>query len=298
MGRVARAPTDRRPVGPATPRPTLPPPTPPAAPRQGRARVPVLLLSGLAALPPSPAARRNEQQREADLAPSPAYMDGHAAEVVHEFVTPQMRMIVTSWMCEVAAEYRLQQETLFLAVALLDRFLTVQQVGGGAAGGGRRSSQGGFGGQLLTPRSNHRPPPAALASTPRAAGVIRLRQRGMGGGRPRMAGPPRGGGGQADRSTSGGRRNHARPARPRPLPQGVPRTVLQLVAVSCIFLASKQEEVGAGRPPPHPACGALPQMRRKRKCDLTGAARAGARRAAGRPLEPRHAPRQRRCPCP
>lgn len=45
-----------------------------------------------------------------------------------------MRMIVSSWMCEVAAEFRLQQETLFLAVALLDRFLSASKVRARAEG--------------------------------------------------------------------------------------------------------------------------------------------------------------------
>jgi hypothetical protein len=40
------------------------------------------------------------------------------------------RMIVVSWMVEVAEEFRLQQETLHMAVLLLDRFLgSVAEVG-------------------------------------------------------------------------------------------------------------------------------------------------------------------------
>lgn len=40
------------------------------------------------------------------------------------------RMIVVSWMVEVAEEFRLQQETLHMAVLLLDRFLgSVSEVG-------------------------------------------------------------------------------------------------------------------------------------------------------------------------
>ena len=41
-----------------------------------------------------------------------------------------MRMIVTSWLSEVASEYGLHEETLFLAVSLLDRFLSCSQVCG------------------------------------------------------------------------------------------------------------------------------------------------------------------------
>jgi cyclin A len=39
-------------------------------------------------------------------------------------LTPQMRMIVVSWMIEVCDEFVLQPETLHLAVGLLDRFLS------------------------------------------------------------------------------------------------------------------------------------------------------------------------------
>lgn len=38
-------------------------------------------------------------------------------------ITPQMLMIVSSWLAEVAFEFSMQQETLFLAVGLLGRFL-------------------------------------------------------------------------------------------------------------------------------------------------------------------------------
>lgn len=41
----------------------------------------------------------------------------------NDHVTPQMRMIVCSWLSEVATEFNMQQETLFLSVALLDRFM-------------------------------------------------------------------------------------------------------------------------------------------------------------------------------
>jgi cyclin A len=49
------------------------------------------------------------------------------------------RMIVVSWMVEVAEEFGLQQETLHAAVSLLDRFLSTSNVRGGgvcAVGGG------------------------------------------------------------------------------------------------------------------------------------------------------------------
>ncbi len=68
---------------------------------------------------------RSEQEREADLHPGGGYLAEAESEAC---VTPQMRMIVTSWMCEVACEFTLQQETLFLAVELLDRFLAASPV--------------------------------------------------------------------------------------------------------------------------------------------------------------------------
>jgi hypothetical protein len=72
---------------------------------------------------------RNEQEREVELSVSNTYMSRPGSEVAgQDFITPQMRMIVTSWLSEVAAEFRLQQETLFLSVALMDRFLSVSGV--------------------------------------------------------------------------------------------------------------------------------------------------------------------------
>jgi hypothetical protein len=102
--------------------------------------------------------------------------------VGNEFLTPQMRMIVTSWMSEVAAEFKLQQETLFLAVALLDRFLAASSVRTTAA--------------------------VANSSSTGAPALLTL-------------------------------------TRSVPPVQGVPRGVLQLVAVTAVFIAAKQDEVRA-----------------------------------------------------
>ena len=44
------------------------------------------------------------------------------------YIDQSMRMIVISWLVEVACEYELHQETLFLAAALLDRFMSVAKV--------------------------------------------------------------------------------------------------------------------------------------------------------------------------
>jgi len=70
--------------------------------------------------------RSHQRDREAELAPSPTHLeDAHGrASSGDEFVTPQMRLIVASWVVEVAEEFGLQQETLHLSVALLDRFLS------------------------------------------------------------------------------------------------------------------------------------------------------------------------------
>ncbi|KAI8474472.1 MAG: cyclin-like protein [Monoraphidium minutum] len=65
---------------------------------------------------------RRELARERELPRSAGYLARADAQHGGEFVTPQMRSIVTSWLSEVAGEFGMQQETLFLAVALLDRF--------------------------------------------------------------------------------------------------------------------------------------------------------------------------------
>lgn len=62
--------------------------------------------------------------RERELSLASGYLDRAPPKAADAscLVTPQMRAIVTSWLVEVAAEFRLQQETLFLGIALLDRF--------------------------------------------------------------------------------------------------------------------------------------------------------------------------------
>mgnify|MGYP003617048732 CR=1 FL=1 len=73
---------------------------------------------------------RQHKSLEADVNPAWGFLDPHtqAAAGASEFLTPGMRMIVVSWMVEVAEEFRMQQETLHLAVGLLDRFLCTSQV--------------------------------------------------------------------------------------------------------------------------------------------------------------------------
>jgi len=43
-------------------------------------------------------------------------------------ITSNMRTILVDWLIEVADEYRLHRETLFLAVNFVDRFLSVMAV--------------------------------------------------------------------------------------------------------------------------------------------------------------------------
>lgn len=65
---------------------------------------------------------RNEQASEQDLCASCGFLEQQDT-AVEQPITPQMLMIVSSWLAEVAFEFSMQQETLFLAVGLLSRFL-------------------------------------------------------------------------------------------------------------------------------------------------------------------------------
>lgn len=66
---------------------------------------------------------------EGDLQLPRGFLDPHnRLNPSKEPLTPGMRMIVVSWMVEVAEEFRLQQETLHLAIGLLDRFLSSEEV--------------------------------------------------------------------------------------------------------------------------------------------------------------------------
>ena len=56
-------------------------------------------------------------------------MHNHGAD--HQpkmYIDQSMRTIVISWLVEVACEYELHQETLFLSAALLDRFMSLSKV--------------------------------------------------------------------------------------------------------------------------------------------------------------------------
>ena len=76
-----------------------------------------------------PVAHRNLYATEEQLRPDAAYMEKHGQAVQPAlFIDASMRAIAVSWLVEVACEYGLHQETLFLAIALLDRFLTHSKV--------------------------------------------------------------------------------------------------------------------------------------------------------------------------
>lgn len=63
--------------------------------------------------------------RRAELRRRPAtnYM-----EVVQTDINPLMRSILVDWLVEVAQEYRMCSDTLFLAVAYVDRYLSLRPV--------------------------------------------------------------------------------------------------------------------------------------------------------------------------
>lgn len=134
-------------------------------------------------------------------------------------ITPQMLMIVSSWLAEVAFEFSMQQETLFLAVGLLCRFLDSSTV------------------RVPAPRQQLRQ---------HAAPSRQPQLHGHGGvGQPAHFCLPAG---SSVVCTHKPRTLHAcqqRRSRALLVPclQGVPRGVLQLVAVACMMLAAKQDEV-------------------------------------------------------
>ncbi|KAJ9524949.1 hypothetical protein QJQ45_005840 [Haematococcus lacustris] len=66
----------------------------------------------------------NEAARELAIAPSPMFLDQHPSTVDAPGITAAARQTAISWLVEVVAEYKLNQETLFLAVSYMDRFLT------------------------------------------------------------------------------------------------------------------------------------------------------------------------------
>jgi len=57
------------------------------------------------------------QREEANLLPTPSYMDKHAN------LNAKMRAILVDWLVDVHKKYKLRAETLFQAISLVDRFL-------------------------------------------------------------------------------------------------------------------------------------------------------------------------------
>lgn len=68
-------------------------------------------------------------EAEVELQPSASYLEQHGPGASPElYLDASMRRTAASWLVEVAAEFGLHQETLFLATALLDRFLSTARV--------------------------------------------------------------------------------------------------------------------------------------------------------------------------
>ena len=57
------------------------------------------------------------------LCPHPTYIND-----VQPIITCQMRAVLIDWLVEVADDFKLATETLYLAVAHIDRFLSVRQI--------------------------------------------------------------------------------------------------------------------------------------------------------------------------
>lgn len=72
-------------------------------------------------------ARRHVRQVEIDLRPSASYL---STSTGNDRILPIMRGILVSWLTEVAMQFDLRQESLFLASSLLDRYLSKRPVRG------------------------------------------------------------------------------------------------------------------------------------------------------------------------
>jgi hypothetical protein len=79
--------------------------------------------------PPSPASRKHKaSEHAAQQLQLPTSPDASSSSSSGGFVDASSRMIVVSWLVEVADEFGLQQESLHAAVALLDAFLAASAV--------------------------------------------------------------------------------------------------------------------------------------------------------------------------
>lgn len=67
---------------------------------------------------------------EAEVRPKPDSLDNHGVAFGGPtgYLDAKMRAIAVSWLVEVTSEFDMHQETLFLAINLLDRFLSVTKV--------------------------------------------------------------------------------------------------------------------------------------------------------------------------
>ena len=67
---------------------------------------------------------------EAEVRPGANSLENHGMEFGGPtgYIDGKMRAIAVSWLVEVTSEFDMHQETLFLAVNLLDRFLSLTKV--------------------------------------------------------------------------------------------------------------------------------------------------------------------------
>ncbi len=67
---------------------------------------------------------------EAEVRPRANSLDNHGVDFGGPtgYIDGKMRAIAVSWLVEVTSEFDMHQETLFLAVNLLDRFLSLTKV--------------------------------------------------------------------------------------------------------------------------------------------------------------------------
>ena len=67
---------------------------------------------------------------ESEVRPTANALDNHGVDFGGPtgYIDAKMRAIAVSWLVEVTSEFDMHQETLFLAVNLLDRFLSVTKV--------------------------------------------------------------------------------------------------------------------------------------------------------------------------
>jgi len=70
----------------------------------------------------------NSREREAEFMPNPNYLTKMQAELTGELRAGEMRSLVVDWLVEVHSKMKMQQETLYLAINMLDRYLSTTSV--------------------------------------------------------------------------------------------------------------------------------------------------------------------------